>query len=48
MVANNRMEVPPVLVGHLTPETRLRVEKSYASVAQLFEAWVARRRSPYT
>lgn len=43
-----RVELSPVLMGHLTPETRCRVEKFYASVAQLFEAWVARRRSPHT
>ena len=47
-VASSRMELPPVLVGHLTPEIRRRVEKFYVSVADLFEAWVARRRSPHT
>ena len=41
-------EMPPTLLGHATPEIRRRVEKFYASVADLFEAWVARRRSPHT
>jgi integrase/recombinase XerC len=45
---SDRMELPPVLVGHLTPDVRRRVEKFYASVAELFEAWVAHRRSPHT
>ena len=40
--------MPPTLLGHATPEIRRRVEKFYASVADLFEAWVARRRSPHT
>jgi site-specific recombinase XerD len=44
----DRAELPPVLVGHLTPEVRRRVEKFYVSVAELFEVWVARRRSPHT
>jgi site-specific recombinase XerD len=37
-----------VLVGHLTPEVRRRVETFYASVADLFEVWVARRQSRHT
>ena len=48
LVAGRRTELPPVLVGHLTPEVRRRVENFYVSVAELFEAWVARRRSPHT
>ena len=46
--STDRIELPPVLLGHVTPEVRRRVERFYASVADLFEAWVARRRSPYT
>ncbi|MGD2111354.1 MAG: tyrosine-type recombinase/integrase [Phycisphaerae bacterium] len=37
-----------MLVGHATLEVQRRVEKFYASVADLFEVWVARRRSPHT
>jgi integrase/recombinase XerC len=45
---SERLGLPPVLVGHATPEVRRRVEIFQASVAELFEAWVARRRSPHT
>lgn len=48
LATTERIELPPVLVGHMTPEVRRRVEKFYASVADLFEAWVARRKSPHT
>ena len=41
-----RPELPPMLIGHATTEVRRRVEKFYASVAELFEAWVARRCRP--
>lgn len=37
-----------MLLGHVTPEIRRRVEKFYGSVADLFEAWVARRKSSHT
>lgn len=47
-VRNGRVELPRVLLGHVTPNVRRRVEKFYGSVADLFEAWVARRRSPHT
>jgi len=43
-----RPSLPPMLIGHATPEVSRRVEKFYASVADLFDAWVARRRSPHT
>lgn len=43
-----RPGLPPMLIGHATPEVHRRVEKFYTSVADLFEAWVARRRSPHT
>ena len=46
--ATDRVPLPPVLVGHLTPEVRRRVENFYASVADQFEAWVGRRKSPHT
>jgi len=41
-------ELPPVLAGHQTPEVRARTESFYASVAGMFERWVARRPSPHT
>jgi hypothetical protein len=37
-----------VLAGSVTPENRERVESFYFSVASIFEAWVARRRSEHT
>ncbi len=41
-------ELPPVLVGHVTPQVRARAESFYAGVVELFERWVARRPSPHT
>ncbi len=46
--ARESVGLPPTLLGHATPEVRQRVETFYASVADLFEAWVARRRSRHT
>jgi site-specific recombinase XerD len=40
--------LPPVLAGSVTPENRERVENFYFSVASIFEAWVARRKSEHT
>ncbi len=37
-----------MLAGSVTPENRERVENFYFSVASIFEAWVARRRSEHT
>ncbi len=45
---SDRAAFPPILVGHVTPEVRRRVERFHASGAELFETWVARRRSPHT
>jgi len=42
------VELPRILLGHVTPDVRRRVERFYGSVADLFEEWVARRRSPHT
>jgi len=47
-VLSDGVELPALLLGHATPKVRRRVEKFYASVADLFEAWVARRKSPHT
>src|SRR6266853_1241904 len=41
-------ELPPVLVGHVTPQVRARAESFYDGIAELFERWVARRPSPHT
>lgn len=40
--------LPPILAGHDTPQVRQRVERFYLSVAEIFEAWVARRKSLHT
>ena len=40
--------LPPILSGNLTPETQARVENFYSSVADIFERWVRRCRSPHT
>jgi site-specific recombinase XerD len=41
-------ELPPLLAGSLTPENRARVEDFFFSVANIFEAWVNRRKSEHT
>lgn len=40
--------LPPVLAGRETPAVRKKVEQFYYSIADIFEAWIARRRSPHT
>lgn len=40
--------LPPVLAGAETPAVRKRVEQFYQSVAEIFEAWIARHRSQHT
>jgi site-specific recombinase XerD len=40
--------LPPVLAGHQTEYVRERVEQFYLSVAEIFERWVARRKSHHT
>lgn len=40
--------LPPVLTGHETGLVRERVEQFYVSVAEIFERWVARRKSHHT
>lgn len=40
--------LPPVLAGSMTPEVQWRVGKFYSSIAAIFEAWVARRKSVHT
>src|SRR5438093_4575986 len=40
--------LPPILAGSFTPAVKERVGRFYASVAEIFEAWVTRRQSPHT
>jgi hypothetical protein len=40
--------LPPILVGRETLAVRKKVEQFYYSIADIFEAWIARRRSPHT
>jgi integrase/recombinase XerC len=40
--------LPPVLVGHETPQVGARVERFYVSIAEIFERWVTRRKSAHT
>src|SRR2546423_12856073 len=40
--------LPPVLAGHQTEHVRERVEQFYLSIAEIFERWVTRRKSPHT
>lgn len=40
--------MPPILAGYLTPAMREHVERFYLSVAEIFEAWIKRRKSPHT
>jgi site-specific recombinase XerD len=42
------VSLPPVLLGSLTPEIRVRVEHFYSSVYEIFERWVNRPRSLHT
>jgi hypothetical protein len=42
------VRLPPVLLGSLTPEIRIRVESFYSSVYEIFERWVNRPRSLHT
>src|SRR5262245_44339256 len=39
---------PPILQGQVTPLVRARVERFFGSVAEVFEAWVHRRKSVHT
>lgn len=40
--------LPPMQAGSFTPALKRRVEDFYGSIAELFEAWIRRRRSPHT
>lgn len=41
-------ELPPILVGQVTPAVRARVDQFYLSIEGIFEAWVTRCESPHT
>jgi site-specific recombinase XerD len=43
-----KRELPPVLLGSVTPENQKRIEDFFFSVASIFEAWVNRRKSEHT
>ena len=45
---NNSRALPPVLAGHSTAIAEVSVQQFYSSIAQIFEAWVARCRSGHT
>lgn len=40
--------LPPILSDQNTPAVKLRVQQFYGSLAEMFEAWLARRKSPHT
>jgi site-specific recombinase XerD len=40
--------LPPILAGQQTPAVKHKVREFYASIAELFELWIGRRRSPHT
>lgn len=48
VVVENAELMPPILVGNETPAVRKKVEKFFSSVADIFERWVTRRKSPHT
>ncbi len=47
-IQNASRELPPVLLGRATPAVERQIGSFYASVAEVFERWVARRESPHT
>ena len=47
-VTKTRAELPPILVGRVTPAVEAQVRSFYLSVAEIFERWVTRRSSTHT
>ena len=47
-VAATRAELPPILLGRVTPAVEAQVGSFYQSVAEIFERWVTRRSSVHT
>ena len=48
LVKETEVELPPILVGRLTPAVEAQVGSFYGSVAEIFERWVTRRASTHT
>ena len=48
MVVDGADLMPPILAGAETPAARKKVENFFSSVAEIFERWVTRRKSPHT
>ena len=44
-VTKTRAELPPILVGRVTPAVEAQVRSFYLSVADIFERWVTRPRA---
>jgi site-specific recombinase XerD len=40
--------LPPIQAGSFTPSAKKRTEEFYGSIAEIFETWIRRRRSPHT
>ncbi len=40
--------LPPILAGHTTPNVQAKVASFYLSIADIFELWISKRRSPHT
>lgn len=47
-IIRSAQELPPILAGQDTPDTRRRVERFYITIDEIFEKWVHRRESPHT
>jgi len=48
VIVENVEMLPPILAGAETPAARKKVERFFSSVAEIFERWVTRRKSPHT
>ena len=48
LVKETEVELPPILVGRLTPAVEAQVGSFYGSVADIFERWVTWRQSLHT
>src|SRR5260370_17282961 len=42
------LALPPILAGFSTPQVRKQAERFFYSIADIFEAWVTRRKSKHT
>ncbi len=40
--------LPPIIAGHTTPKVQAKVASFYLSIADIFELWISKRRSPHT